>query len=254
MLLIFENNYINLIGPGKVGSSIFNHLLNKGFEKGTIIDSSFRISEYKNLSLKGLIFLGVPDDKISYIVQNLKKTDLKNVEAIFHFSGYHTTELFEGLNIKHKITIHPNKSFESKNVILDNVTWGVECEKESFFIVEKLIKLLNGKILLVPKEKKKEYHLAAVISSNFVYGLIKMSNDIYEEIGLGEKDHLIELLINAASNVKNKDLFNSLTGPVQRGDLKVIEEEKNIFAKYFDKNVYDFFIEKLEEIKKGGGA
>jgi len=70
------------------------------------------------------------------------------------------------------------------------------------------------------------YHLAAVISSNFTVGLAKLSEKIYEEIGLDEKtarELISHLLQTVGDNISKFPIDVALTGPVKRGDWKVVE-------------------------------
>lgn len=244
---------INIIGPGKVGMSVLNYLCKKeGYKKGKIINSNF--NDYDNLNLKDILFVSTQDDILETICYNLKKSNLNNLKAIIHFSGYLDSEVFKDFDVEIKLSMHPNFPFVSKESNLKNVYWGLEGDKKSCDFGKCLVSSLDGRYFLIPKNKKKQYHLAAVITSNFLYALFKMSNDIYDILEIENKDVLIDLCENSLKNIKINGLKNSLTGPVKRNDSKIINEESVIFEKIFeDKNVYNFFIKKLYEIKENGG-
>lgn len=241
---------VNLIGPGRVGMSVFNYFYKKGYEKGLIIEKNE--INYENFLFEGIILIGVPDDIIPNICYNLKKSFLKNVEALIHFSGIVDSSCFKELSSKYKLSLHPNQPF-NKIKDISNITWGVEgIDENSVNYAQGLIKIFNGKSLIIPKGKKTDYHLASVISSNFSYVLNFMSNKIYDNLNINERNHLIDLAITSLNNIKENGLRKSLTGPVARGDIRTINKERDVFNTYFgDKiDVYDFFVEMLREISE----
>ncbi|KAF2956782.1 DUF2520 domain-containing protein [Marinitoga sp. 38H-ov] len=236
----------NIIGPGKVGKSLYKCFLEKNYDV-VLVDKNYN---YNNI-LEGIVIITSQDENIIPIWNNLKKYDISNIIAIGHCSGYLDSSFFEG--IPH-FSIHPNFPFSS---IIDcekikGITWGIEGDEKGIEFAKKIISILNGKYVIIPQNKKKLYHLAAVITSNFSYGLIKMAKDIYNELDIDNIDHLIDLSIKSLNNIKEKGLKNALTGPVSRNDLKTIEDEGLVFKKFFgNQDVYDFFINILYQIKEG---
>ncbi|MBM7558684.1 DUF2520 domain-containing protein [Marinitoga litoralis] len=235
---------INIIGPGKVGKSLYNCFLEKNFEV-CLIDKNF---DYNN-TISGIILITSQDENIISIWNNIN--DISNITAVGHCSGYLDSSFFG--NIPH-FSMHPNFPFSSvlKCNMIKGITWGIEGNEKGLEIAKKLVDSLEGKYVIIPQNKKKLYHLAAVIASNFSYALIKMSKDIYDDLGIDNIDHLIELSIKSLNNIKEKGLRNALTGPVARNDIKTIEEEKLEFNNFFgNPYVYDFFIDILYKIKEG---
>lgn len=238
---------INIIGPGKVGKSLYNCFLEKNIEV-TLIDKNY---DYSKDILKGIVLITTQDENIINIWNNLKNYNISNINAVGHCSGYLDSSFFG--DIPH-FSMHPNFPFSSvvNCNMIKGITWGIEGNKEGIEIAKKLVTILEGKYVIIPQNKKKLYHLAAVISSNFSYALIKMSKDIYKYMEINDIEHLINLSIKSLENIKEKGLKNALTGPVARNDLKIIKEEEFEFEKFFgNKIVYDFFIDTLYKIKEG---
>ncbi|GAB6189209.1 Rossmann-like and DUF2520 domain-containing protein [Marinitoga arctica] len=237
---------INIIGPGKVGKSLYNCFKEKNINT-LLIDKTF---DYSNFLLEGIVLITTQDKNIVPIWEMISHFDLSKVEGIGHCSGYLDSSFITG--IPH-FSMHPNFPFSSiKNCSeIKNITWGIEGDEKGIEIAKKLVSNLNGKYVIIPQNKKKAYHLAAVIASNFSYGLIKMARDIYEDMGIIDFTHLIDLSIHSLNNIKKSGLKNSLTGPVNRDDKLTIDEERKEFEKIFGNTyIYDFFIGILYKIKE----
>lgn len=238
---------INIIGSGKVGKSLYNCFLKKNID-AVLINKDY---DYKKNPLKGVVLITSQDENIIPIWENLKNFDISKIEAIGHCSGYLDSSFFE--DIPH-FSMHPNFPFShvlNSCCELENIVWGIEGNEKGIEFAKNLITTLKGKYVIIPQNRKKAYHLAAVIASNFSYALIKMSHDIYEELDIKEFKHLIDLSINSLKNIKEKGLKNALTGPVARNDIEVINEEKKEFEKIFgNTEIYDFFIKLLYSIRE----
>ncbi|WP_129408455.1 DUF2520 domain-containing protein [Marinitoga lauensis] len=237
---------INIIGPGKVGKSLYNCFNKKGLN-AVLIDKNF---DYENNILTGIVLITTNDENIEKVWNKLKKYDLSRINAIGHCSGYLNSSFFG--QIPH-FSIHPNFPFSSVINCEDikNIVWGIEGNEKGLNFAKKLVDILNGKYVIIPQNKKKLYHLAAVIASNFSYALIKLVRDIYSNLEIEDINHLIDLSIISLNNIKKHGLKNALTGPVLRNDLKTIREEKEEFKKIFgNDDVYDFFIDTLYKIKE----
>ncbi|SHE70555.1 Predicted oxidoreductase, contains short-chain dehydrogenase (SDR) and DUF2520 domains [Marinitoga hydrogenitolerans DSM 16785] len=244
---MIENNItINIIGPGKVGRSLYNCFKEKHI-KTLLIDKNW---DYKNKKLNGIVLITTQDENIIPVWNILQKHDLTKILAIGHCSGYLDSSFFD--NIPH-FSIHPNFPFSSikKCHEIKNITWGIEGDEIGITFAKEIINILNGKYVIIPQNKKGIYHLAAVIASNFSYVLIKMAKDLYDEIEIKDINHLLDLSINSLNNIKKIGLKNALTGPVARNDFNTINNERDIFGEILGNvEVYDFFIKLLYKIKE----
>ena len=94
-----------------------------------------------------------------------------------------------------------------------------------------LFKSLGNNVQVISKENKVLYHAAAVTSSNLVLGLIKDGINYLVKCGFSEKsamEALYPLISFNISNVKDKGITNSLTGPIERGDLSTVKEHLSV--------------------------
>ncbi|KLO21614.1 hypothetical protein X275_08385 [Marinitoga sp. 1197] len=232
---------INIIGPGRVGKTLFNC-----FKKKNISIKLFSKDDDKS-NISGIVIITTQDEKIKNVWTEIKNY---NIEAVGHCSGILDSNFFG--DIPH-FSMHPNFPFSSplKCDALKNIVWGIEGNSKGIEYAKNLIDILDGKYVIIPQNKKVLYHLAAVIASNFSYGLIKMSKVLYNEIEIDNINHLIDLSIISLNNIKEKGLKGALTGPVSRNDLYTINKEREEFNKIFGNvEVYDFFIDLLYKIKE----
>ncbi|AEX85489.1 protein of unknown function (DUF2520) [Marinitoga piezophila KA3] len=237
---------IYIIGPGKVGKTLYNCLIKK-YSDIILIGKNIDISNYR---FDGIIIITTPDDIIEKIWNKLKNNNLENVLAIGHCSGVLDSSFIQ--SVPH-FSMHPNFPFNSEKKCeeIQNIVWGIEGNEKGLEYAKKLVTDLKGKYIIIPQNKKIQYHLAAVILSNFSYALAKLSMDLYKDMNLNNIEHLIDLAIYSLNNIKKVGLKEALTGPVARNDIKTIQKEKKIFKSYFnDENIYDFFIDTLYRIKE----
>ena len=129
---------------------------------------------------------------------------------------------------------------------LKNAFITIEGNKEYINQVKLFIESLGNKTKILDKNDKSKYHLASVISSNLIIGLISVSTEYLKEYGFTEEEALKALhpLINQnIESINNNGLINSLTGPLERGDANTInrhlfnikEEDKDIYISLSNK-------------------
>lgn len=79
-------------------------------------------------------------------------------------------------------------------------------------------------MIKVKKSEKIYYHIAAVISSNFMISLLKFSrNQLNNVHGNGGVEIFFPLLRETLSNIEERGLSKSLSGPVERGEKEIVE-------------------------------
>ncbi|MCR5350693.1 MAG: DUF2520 domain-containing protein [Acholeplasmatales bacterium] len=232
---------IGFIGAGKVGYSLskwFNTRYNNvcGIYSKNWEDAKdcceFVISEYyKNMNELicdcDTLFLTVNDDSLSEVVDELIKLKLKNKKLI-HTSGSLTTDIFKELNNdNYCYSIHPIYAFNDKYNSykgLNDIYFTLEgCDK----YLDELNELFNSRIKIIKKENKEKYHLACSMISNMVCGIVNISENIFKEIGLDDKDIYMPLFMNNANNINNYGSLKALTGPILRNDINTVKKHIN---------------------------
>ena len=111
---------------------------------------------------------------------------------------------------------------------------------------------IGNKVKEIKKEDKIKYHKSAVLVSNLVLALISIGVDELESCGFYSDealDSLYPLIKNNIKNIKEKGLYEALTGPVERGDLEIVK--KHLEASTGEnKAIYKLLSKKLLEIGK----
>lgn len=249
---------IGFIGAGKVGFSIGKYLKDKeinvtGYYSRSE-DSSLEASLFTNTNqykdLKQLveesdtIVISTPDDKILEVWNKIKNLSIKN-KFICHLSGSLSSNIFS--NISHygaySYSIHPIFPISDKynsHKSLKNAFITIEGDRKYINEVQLFIESLGNKTKVLEKNDKTLYHLASVISSNLIIGLISISLNYLKEYGFTEKEAinaLYPLIKENIEGINNKGVINSLTGPVERGDFNTINRHL-LNIKEEDKEVY----------------
>lgn len=249
---------IGFIGAGKVGFSIGKYLKDKeinvtGYYSRSE-DSSLEASLFTNTNqykdLKQLveesdtIVISTPDDKILEVWNKIKNLSIKN-KFICHLSGSLSSNIFS--NISHYgaygYSIHPIFPISDKynsHKSLKNAFITIEGDRKYINEVQLFIESLGNKTKVLEKNDKTLYHLASVISSNLIIGLISISLNYLKEYGFTEKEAinaLYPLIKENIEGINNKGVINSLTGPVERGDFNTINRHL-LNIKEEDKEVY----------------
>jgi len=232
------------IGAGKVGFS-----LGKYFEENGILlvgyysrnhSSAKEAAEFTGtksfLTLKQLvkesdvIFITTPDGEIQGVWNELKELSINN-KLICHCSGLLSSEIFSDISKfgAYPYSIHPMFAISDKYNSYKNF-------KKAFITIEghekyinkftELFKSLGNSVKIIDKENKSLYHLASVISSNLVLGLINNGVNYLKQCGFSEElaiDALYPLISNNIENIKSSGTVKSLTGPLERGDLSTMQ-------------------------------
>lgn len=263
---------LNVLGTSKVAFAVCKRLIEKGhrvsfvvsrskekagtFVEGLSMGDAVTYQELKSLS--GVILFAVPDSVIQHVYQQVKDKCVPG-SCLIHFSGFHSSKIFVGADELgfSRVSMHPNLSFADPNIAylnLPNCIFGLEGDEAGLRVAIELVEDISGKYVILSEDGKIAYHLAAVICSNFVVGLAALAEKIYSSSGVGNfRDLMSNLILNVAQNISIKGVADSLTGPVARGDWRVVEKEREIFEKIFPQftTLYDNMIEVLKKLKEG---
>lgn len=255
---------IGFIGAGKVGFSMGKYLKDKGINvtgyysrnensslEASLFTNTNQYKELKNLVEESdTIVISTPDDKILKVWNKIKNLSIKN-KFICHLSGSLSSNIFS--NISHYgaygYSIHPIFPISDKYnsyKSLKNAFITIEGDRKYINEVKLFIESLGNKTKVLEKSDKTLYHLASVISSNLIIGLINISLNYLKEYGFTEKEAinaLYPLIKENIEGINNKGVINSLTGPVERGDFNTInrhllnikEEDKDIYISLSNK-------------------
>ena len=133
---------------------------------------------------------------------------------------------------------------------LPNAFITIEGHKEYQEKLKQLFLSLGNKVQIISKENKSLYHAAAVTVSNFILGLVNNSLTYLKDCGFSEElamESLYPLIEFNLKNIKENGIMESLTGPVERGDLETITSHCKVLNQR-DKKMYKLLSENILSI------
>jgi len=238
---------VNIIGAGHLGKTI-GHLLVKQqqIRIGSICNRS-EISSINAIKFIGqgnycpaigelppadITFITTPDDLISVACDELCKNQfLRQGSVILHCSGSLTSDALIAIKEKgcYVASIHPMRSFakpELSIVQYSGTYCAIEGDKEVISSIRSLFNSIGSITYEIDKSKKSLYHVAGVFASNYAITLAQQALSCMQEAGV-EKELAMHVITNimygTVSNLeKTLSPEQSLTGPIQRGDISTI--------------------------------
>jgi predicted short-subunit dehydrogenase-like oxidoreductase (DUF2520 family) len=241
---------ICVIGAGKLGSHLISNLISRKYSIKYIINRDEKINRIIRKNFKkilvsdkiskdivndsDIILICVQDRYISSIFKKILnlKLNLRN-KYFIHTSGSLTSDIFKSrtINSRRIASFHPVQTFSSidfrNKKIFDDVYFGIEGGGDAIKLLKNITKSLNSNYLIIDKKYKTIYHIACVISSNYLVTQYYLLDKILKKIGVNDAkaSGVFKSIINETiSNVDKKGAVLSLTGPVERGDKKIINE------------------------------
>lgn len=232
------------IGAGKVGFSLGKYFKENGIlligyysrnhssakEAAEFTGTKSFINLKELMKESDVIFITTPDGEIQGVWNELKELSIKN-KLICHCSGLLSSEIFSDISRfgAYPYSIHPMFAISDKYNSYKNF-------KKAFITIEghekyidklaEIFRSLGNSVKIIEKESKSLYHLASVISSNLVLGLINNGVNYLKQCGFSEDlaiEALYPLITNNIENIKSSGMVKSLTGPLERGDLSTMK-------------------------------
>ena len=258
------------IGAGKVGFSLGKYLKENSIDISGYYSKSQHSSkeaaiftntrQYNNLEdlIKNsdAIFITTPDNQIADVWNEVKKLPIKE-KLICHCSGSISSEVFSNINNHgaYGYSIHPMFAISDKYNSYKNLSQAfitIEGHEKHIEYFKQLFSYLGNDVGVINKENKALYHAASVTVSNLVLGLINNGVNYLKECGFSDEmaiKALYPLIEFNLKNIKEKGTINSLTGPVERGDLGTIINHFSVLREE-DKELYRLLSKNILKIAK----
>ena len=258
------------IGAGKVGFSLGKYLKENNIDISGYYSKSQHSSkeaatftntqQYTNLEdlIKNsdAIFITTPDNQIADVWNEIKKLPIKE-KLICHCSGSISSEVFSNINNHgaYGYSIHPMFAISDKYNSYKDLSQAfitIEGHEKHLENLKRLFLHLGNDVAIISKENKVLYHAASVTVSNLVLGLINNGVNYLEECGFTKEmaiKALYPLIENNLRNIKERGAVNSLTGPIERGDLSTVINHLNVIREE-DKELYRLLSKNILKIAK----
>lgn len=240
---------IGWIGSGAVAKGMSLYLCKEGFSEQVFYSRNFNhakeasenigaraVRKLKSLVEESeLIFIAVSDREITNVVSQI--IDLKmnlSQRKFLHTSGAESSKVLLPLE-KHgaKIgSLHPLQSFtdfrRSSNQ-MKTTLFSYEGDLDE--TLDYFFKQASIRFFRIKPEDKPQYHLAAVVASNYLTATIHFAVKKMMALGIDEQtalQALSPLIDGTLENIKHVGTRQALTGPLIRGDEETIQKHMKV--------------------------
>ena len=208
--------YDLIVGRGRIATHLSHYLglsahpypikqWHRGLPQGELTDL---------ISSARAVFLCIKDDALSEFLNNQIEQN-----KFVHFSG--------SQRFQHSLGAHPLMTFSTDLYtpeIYHQIPFVVDKDVEKF---HNFFPTLKNKVYRMHPEQKAFYHALCVLSGNFTTVMwSSLAKEMQSQLHLPTDILNLYLATTAQNTLKNH--FTALTGPLARGDQKIIETHLNI--------------------------
>lgn len=260
-----DNKYkIAIVGAGKVGVALGHLLAKKGHTITAAVARSNASLEKAAPYLPGtrliknaaeatadadIILITTRDSEIKPACDALAaKRAISPSQTVIHMCGAGSLDLLSSAKDTgaNAAIVHPIQSLASVELAIEKLPgsyFGVTAEGRAKEIALSLVRDLGGKAVNIDDKDKALYHAAACIASNYLVSLLYAAAEVYKASGMDEAFALkamLSLVKVTVSNVEDVGAIAALTGPISRGDAKVIKQHLESL-KTLDSGIIDIY-------------
>ena len=246
---------VAIIGAGKVGSVLGKVLVQRGAKIVAVVSRRLssarkagRFLGCRNVSTSlssipgntNFIFITTPHNAVARVAGDLSHLgglDFKRV-AVCHASGMLTAEVLEPLR-RRGVTVfsfHPLQTFPREFPVskivptVRGIYYGVDGSAAGIRMAKLLARMLEGKVIVIPPERRAFYHAACVLASNHLATMLSILEEMFGTLKTSKKDFfpVFEPIIMATlRNIKSSSPAEALSGPVARGGVETVADHFN---------------------------
>jgi predicted short-subunit dehydrogenase-like oxidoreductase (DUF2520 family) len=195
------------------------------------------------LSESDVVIVSVRDDRIPEVAARLvSEGRLRPGQILLHTSGANPARAILAAAVPHVRavgTLHPLVSFADARVAvieeegLSEIAFGIEGDEPARALAKQIVRALGARAVFLEAENLALYHAGAVIASNYVVAMADAARSLLIKAGVPADQALpvlIPLLASVVQNLAQVGLPGALTGPVERGDVTVVERHLGTLA------------------------
>jgi len=250
----------SLIGAGNLGTNLAYTLQKKGHS----FIYTYRPSRYKEfrgeicpdlsklVGASDVIFICTQESKISGVARDLSRLTLLEGKVFFHTSnsldsGELKSLKEEGAQVASFSPLQTFSSFDPGRDLFKGIYFLSEGDDAALDIARELAGLLGAHLLKVKPGEKKDYHMAAISSANFLVAVLKFAELRLDQTGSGiGLPVLMPLVKQTLENIEKNGVSASLTGPVKRKEFNLIDYHLSLL-KGKDAELYRTLTDYLEK-------
>ena len=268
---IDRSSSIGIISAGRLGCSLALALIEEKYNLVAVSSSNQEVKKVvkknspstaffkeaqKVVDSSEIIFITSNDDNILPIVKSLI---LSPEKYLIHCSGSLSLDVLNKNKIQAKSgNFHPIQTFPN---ITSNKNF-----REIFFAIESpdlilehwlrdLVTKLNSDVINISPEDKQLYHAICVLNCGLIASLITHSSKLWEHIGIDSETGIkisSPMIKTTLQSILDFGSFESITGPLIRGDLETIKKHIEILEEFSEdsKKVYMLLSSLILDIDK----
>lgn len=237
-----------IIGCGKVGMALGKYLADAGYKpvgfSSRSMVSAKRIekvvggegicfeSPWEAAKDAGIVFITTPDHAIEELCRIIvKNRGIRKNAVVLHCSGALSSTILSSIHSCQAAagSMHPLQSFAAENSKnpFNKIMVAVEGDEDACRAAQTIATDLGAQPFMIRTDGKTLYHAAAVVASNYLVTLMDLSFKLIAASGVSESDAynvLKPLIKGTLANIENVGIPDALTGPIARGDVKIVEK------------------------------
>lgn len=241
-----------LIGAGRVGRALAEALFHRGWKCVAVIsrqrEQARALAARVDAALAGEmlsllpenfshLFICTPDSRLSEVQNQLSQLP-RRWDHIFiaHTSGTHSSLILQPLAERGAVvaSLHPPMSFtgaagEWKKII--GGWFALEGNAAAQKIGREVLATLEAKYISLLPEQKILYHMACVLTANYLVTLHAQAEMLLQRAGVNDGRALLQnLSCSVLDNLAMQPTAVALTGPIARGEVGVLETHLRVLA------------------------
>jgi len=239
---------LNIIGCGRAGrvlgalwqrcgvfeiGGVLNQSLGSGRKAVEQMGAGHAVATIDDMPDSRIWMVATPDHCIAEVCSALGKTGFNHSKNIvFHISGSLESTLLKDAGLVTAVaSVHPLRSFAEFAVSKDNFagTWcGFEGDAALRQLLGQAFEKIGGRMFDIPAGGKLLYHAGSVMVSNYMNALVESALQLYQLAGIDRQTAsqlIAPIATNTVDNINAVGPASALTGPVLRGDWRVVESE-----------------------------
>jgi len=186
--------------------------------------------------LSDVVLVAVPDDALPAVCADVAGR-CADPSWLVHPSGSHDSTLF-GSHVR-AFSLHPLRalSLPGEGDGLADSLLVFEGPDEARATAARIAEQLGARMAVVARERKLAYHAAAVIAANLVAAQLDLAARLIRDAGVdvpGLESELAGLARSAVDNWAARDGAARFTGPIARGDVRLVRAHLDHLAEDAD--------------------
>ena len=177
-----------------------------------------------------VILITTPDDAISEVAHELARVGQGSLQGkiVLHTSGAVDSTALRPLAEAGAAvgSMHPLQSFSGIGVPpLEGKVFAIEGDRTAVRVASQMARALGGSPMQVPSGEKPLYHAAASMAAGHVLAIEEAATRLLMHLGMRRREAvraLLPLTRQVLDNFERLGPRSAWTGPLSRGDLKVV--------------------------------